>query len=61
MTKWNDHGDPLSELNIQRRLKIMREMNEHGPRGKVVIMQCLVDRDPAMQRAVEEFDWLVAQ
>lgn len=61
MTKWNDHGDPLSELNIQRRLKIMREMNAHGPRGKVVIMQCLVDRDPAMQRAVEEFDWLVAQ
>ena len=59
MTKWHNYGDPLSELNIQRRLKIMREMNEHGPHGKVVIMQFLVDRDPALQRAVEEFDWLV--
>ena len=59
MTKWHNYGDPLSELNIQRRLKIMREMNEDGPHGKVVIMQCLVDRDPAMQRPVEEFDWLV--
>jgi len=61
MTKWHNYGDPLSELNVQRRLKIMREMSEHGPCGKVVIMQFLVDRDPALQRAVEEFDWLEAR
>ncbi len=61
MTKWHNYGDPLSELNVQRRLKIMREMNEHGRCGKVVIMQYLVDRDPALQRAVEELDWLEAR
>ncbi len=61
MSLLHNHGDPLSELNIQRRLKIMREMHEEGRGGKVVIMQFLVDRDPAMQRAVEEFDWLVTE
>jgi hypothetical protein len=48
-------GDPMSELNIQRRLRFLR--NSRG-RGVVFIPQSWADEDPAFARGVEELDWL---
>ena len=49
------HGDPYSELNVQRRLQWLRERSGGG---LVFISKDLVDRDPAMKKAVEELDWM---
>jgi hypothetical protein len=48
-------GDPMSELNIQRRLQWWRERN---PAGIIRVPQRWVDSDPALQRALEELDYV---
>ena len=48
-------GDPLSELNIQRRLQWWRERN---PSGIIKVSQSLVDRDPATRQAVLELPFV---
>ena len=48
-------GDPMSELNIQRRLNWLRERR---PSGIIKFHQEAVDRDPALQRAVLELPFL---
>ena len=49
------HGDPQSELNVQRRLNVLRS---GCGRGVVYVPKSWVDRDLAMKKAVEELDWL---
>ena len=49
------HGDPQSELNVQRRLNFLRS---RPGRGVVYVPNSWVDRDLAMKKAVEELDWL---
>ena len=49
------HGDPQSELNVQRRLNFLRS---RPGRGVVYVPKSWVDRDLAMKKAVEELDWL---
>ena len=48
-------GDPLSELNVQRRLRFLRGC---PGRGTVFIPKSWVERDPALAQAVKELDWL---
>ncbi|MCP4480596.1 MAG: hypothetical protein GY818_21125 [Planctomycetaceae bacterium] len=48
-------GDPMSELNIQRRLQWLRECN---PAGIIRFPKDWVDEDPALQRAIEELDYV---
>ena len=48
-------GDPLSELNVQRRLRFLRSSR---CTGTVSIPKSWVDDDPAFARAVKELDWL---
>ena len=49
------HGDPQSELNVQRRLNFLRS---RPGRGVVYVPKSWVDRDLAMKKGVEELDWL---
>ena len=48
-------GDPMSELNIQRRLQWYRELN---PAGIFRVNQEHVDQDPALQRAILELPYI---
>ena len=48
-------GDPMSEINIQRRLQWLRERD---PGKFVYFSEELVNKDPALQRALLELDWL---
>ena len=48
-------GDPMSELNIQRRLQYLRERN---PAGIIRYPKEWVDEDPALQRAIAELDYV---
>ena len=48
-------GDPMSELNIQRRLQWWREC---APAGIIRVSQEMVNRDPALQRAILELDYV---
>jgi hypothetical protein len=48
-------GDPLSELNIQRRLQWWRE---RSPYGTVYVTEESVANDPALQKAILELPWL---
>jgi len=48
-------GDPMSELNIQRRLNWWRERT---PAGIIRVPQEWVDSDPALQRALDELDYV---
>ena len=48
-------GDPMSELNIQRRLQWWRERD---PRGFITVSEEMVKADPALQRAVLELPFL---
>ena len=48
-------GDPMSELNIQRRLQWWRECD---PSGIVYVSEESVANDPALQRAMKELPWL---
>ena len=54
-TKLGATGDPMSELNIQRRLQFLRERR---PSGIIKFHQEAVDRDPALQRAVLELPFV---
>ena len=49
------HGDPQSELNVQRRLNFLRS---RPGRGVVYVPKSWVDQDLAMKKGVEELDWL---
>ena len=52
-TKLGSVGDPMSELNIQRRFNWMREL------GHVLyVFQDMVNKDPAVRRALEELDYV---
>lgn len=55
--KYASHGDPLSELNVQRRLQLLRDSQSAGD-GVVYLPESLVTADPALERAVAELDWL---
>lgn len=48
-------GDPMSELNIQRRLQWWRECD---PAGIIKVSQEMVDADPALQQAILELDFV---
>ena len=48
-------GDPMSELNIQRRLQWWRERN---PAGIIRVSQEMADKDPAVRRALLELDYV---
>ena len=48
-------GDPLSELNVQRRLNFLRESCGGGV---VIVPTHWLKGDPALQRAVRNLDWL---
>ena len=48
-------GDPMSELNIQRRLQWWRERDPVKP---IIVSQKMVDEDPALQRAILELDFV---
>lgn len=48
-------GDPLSELNIQRRLNWLRERK---PYNTVYVSPESVAKDPALQKALSELPWL---
>ena len=48
-------GDPMSELNIQRRLQWWRERDPVNP---IRVSQKMVDEDPALQRAILELDFV---
>ena len=48
-------GDPMSELNIQRRLQWLRESD---PNTITYFDEETVKADPALQRAVQELHWL---
>jgi hypothetical protein len=48
-------GDPMSELNIQRRLNWWRERD---PAGIIKVSQESVDADPALQRAILELPYV---
>ena len=61
MIKLGSKGDPMSELEIQRRLKWFRERSERGNLGTVFLPDWMVKEDPVLQRAVEVFDWLKIQ
>ena len=50
------HGDSRSELNVQRRLNYLREIETDGS-GSVPIPKSWLE-DPAMKKAVAELDWL---
>ena len=54
-TKLGGIGDPLCELNIQRRLQWWRERN---PAGIIRVNQEHVDQDPALQRAILELPYI---
>lgn len=60
MTKLGSIGEPMSELEIQRRLKRLREAT-NGRNGTVFLPKWMVEADPALQRAVKELDWLRVQ
>ena len=48
-------GDPFSEINIQKRLNFLRESSSGGT---VYVPKSWIEKDPALQRAVQELDWL---
>ncbi len=48
-------GDPMSELNIQRRLQWWHECN---PAGIIRVSQEMANKDPAVRRALEELDYV---
>ena len=50
-------GNPMSDLNVQRRLRFLRE-SEISHDGIVFIPESWVKNDPALQTAVQELDWL---
>ena len=52
----HEFGDPMSELNVQRRLQWLRERT--GGDGIVFVPKDVVEADPAMKKAVEELDWM---
>ncbi len=54
-TKLCGIGDPMSELNIQRRLQWWRERR---PSGIIKVHQSDVDLDPALQQAVRELPYV---
>lgn len=60
MTKLGSIGDPMSELEIRRRLNFLKEANTDSG-GVVFLPKWMVEADPALQRAVEELDWLKVQ
>ena len=47
--------DPMSEENVQRRLRFLRE---GAGRGTVFIPKSWAEADPALAQAVEELDWI---
>jgi hypothetical protein len=55
ITKLGGIGDPMSELNILRRLNWWRECD---PAGFITVSQDMVNEDPALQRAVLELPFL---
>ena len=55
LTKLGSIGDPMSELNIQRRLQWWRERDPPKP---IRVSQEMVDADPALQRAMAELDYI---
>jgi hypothetical protein len=58
-TKLGGIGDPMSELNIQRRLNWWRERErEREPAGIIYVSQDMVNKDPALQRALAELDYV---
>jgi len=48
-------GDPMCEMNIQRRFQYLRECN---PRGILTFTEEQVKADPALQRAVLELPFV---
>jgi hypothetical protein len=55
ITKLGGIGDPMSELNIQRRLQWWRECD---PAGFITVSEEDIKADPALQRAVLELPFL---
>jgi hypothetical protein len=55
ITKLCGIGDPMSELNIQRRLNWLRECN---PAGIIRVTQKMVNEDPAVQKAILELPYV---
>ena len=55
LTNLGSIGDPMSELNIQRRLQWLRECD---PPGIIRVSQDMVNEDPALQRAILELDYV---
>jgi hypothetical protein len=55
VTQLGGIGDPMSELNIQRRLQWLRECN---PRGFITVSEEMVKADPALQQALLELPFL---
>jgi hypothetical protein len=52
-------GDPMSELNIQRRIKFLRlQDKESDSEGVSYIPESWVKADPALQWGVKNLDWL---
>lgn len=54
-TSLAESGDPMSEINVMRRLNFLRESSV---RGIVFVPERWVKADPAMAKAVQELDWL---
>ena len=48
-------GDPMSELNIRRRIEFLRSIL---PPGVSYVPESWVKSDPALQWGVENLDWL---
>ena len=52
-------GDPMSELNIRRRLRYISESK--SPSGILYVNEEWVKEDPALQEAVRRFDWVIVR
>ncbi len=52
-------GDPMSELNIQRRIEFLRACDkESSSTGVSYIPESWVKADPALQWGVQNLDWM---
>ncbi len=52
-------GNPMSELNIQRRIEFLRTRDkESDSDGVSYVPESWVKADPALQWGVENLDWL---
>jgi len=52
-------GDPMSELNIRRRIEYLRARDkETDGDGVVYLPEAWIKADPALQWAVQNLDWL---